>query len=188
MSQRFLGLILIALAAFIFVQLNQEPPGKNHKKKPTVLHRVLSMLQKQPAPEVDPLAEIPLCQELSKEFLENATMATYQNQIQEVRVLSQLKNTDFMPILEACLGQVFKPNSKLDQGFRIEVDVFDTSESNHNGNTRAWKSERSLDKTLSTNVVLQVSVFDTASNNKVAEGGSTLGMDLIERSARAMKQ
>lgn len=129
---------------------------------------------------------LPLCKSLYDQFQADLSLKPYWGQVTGVTLLSQLHDTEGETLFKKCLVGIFNPVPKFKpEGFLIEVDLFDTKEKpNHLENTRAWKSTQTLESNMASHIVVQVSVLDAKSKNKLAESGATIDFETLEKSQK----
>ena len=163
MLRRLLGLILILGSIFISWRIQ------------------ISRLRSE-----KPKESIPLCVALNTQFKADSNLKSYWGQITGVQFISQLHNPEAESIFKKCLVSLFNPVPKVKpEGYLIQVDVFDNKEQvSHDDNTRAWKGNQTLDAVMSSKIIVQVSVLEAKSKNKLTESGAMVDFETVEKSQK----
>jgi hypothetical protein len=133
-----------------------------------------------------PMEQIPLCVALEAQFKADLNLKSYWGQITGVQLTSQLHDPDSENVFKKCLVSLFNPVPKVKpEGYLVQVDLFDNKEQvSHDDNTRAWKANQTLDAVMSSKIIVQVSVLDAKSKNKLTESGAMIDFETLEKSQK----
>jgi len=180
MLGRLAGIFLICGALFIGWTLFAPNNGSNAAAK-AWSWQVLNKLEKN---KVFHVKLTPFCEALQKQALLDPTIDNYRGHVKHAVLLSQLPDEQIKSLIEKCLPELLVVNNRLEEGFDVEVDAFDTSEavSNDEKNTRAWKTNMTVEELLKKNLILQFSFMDGPTGNKVGEAALTVGFEEIQKS------